>query len=78
MKRGYVPDAGDLVWVTFDPQTGREQKGGRPAVILSPRVYNERAQLAVACPITSKVKGLPSRSRSYPIAESMASSWRIT
>lgn len=57
MKRGYVPEAGDLVWLTFDPQSGREQKGRRPAVILSPRLYNERAQLVIACPVTSKVKG---------------------
>jgi mRNA interferase MazF len=57
VKREYVPDAGDLVWLTFDPQSGREQKGRRPAVILSPRVYNQRAQRAIACPITSKVKG---------------------
>ena len=57
VRPGYVPDAGDLVWLTFDPQTGREQKGRRPAVILSPRLYNERAQLAVACPITAKIKG---------------------
>lgn len=57
VKRAYVPDAGDLVWLTFDPQAGHEQKGRRPAVILSPRVYNERTQLAIACPITSKVKG---------------------
>lgn len=57
MKRPYVPEAGDLVWLTFDPQAGREQRGRRPAVILSPRVYNQRADLAVVCPITSRVKG---------------------
>ena len=57
MSRRYVPDAGDLVWFTFDPQTGRDRRGRRPAVILSPRLYNERAQLAIACPITSKAKG---------------------
>ena len=57
MRRGYVPDAGDLVWLTFDPQAGREQRGRRPAVILSPRLYNDRTDLAIACPITSKVKG---------------------
>jgi mRNA interferase MazF len=55
----YVPDAGDLIWLTFDPQAGREQRGRRPALVLSPRVYNERAQLAVACPITSQAKGYP-------------------
>ena len=55
----YVPDAGDLVWLTFDPQAGHEQRGRRPALILSPRAYNRRARLAIACPITSQVKGYP-------------------
>lgn len=59
MKARYVPDAGDLIWLTFDPQAGREQRGRRPALVLSPRVYNSRADLAVACPITSKAKGYP-------------------
>jgi mRNA interferase MazF len=47
------------VWLTFDPQAGHEQRGRRPALILSPRVYNARARLAVACPVTSKIKGYP-------------------
>jgi mRNA interferase MazF len=47
------------VWLTFDPQAGHEQKGRRPALILSPRAYNSRARLAIACPITSQVKGYP-------------------
>src|SRR5260370_18414405 len=55
----FVPDAGDLVWLTFDPQAGHEQRGRRPALILSPRAYNLRSRLAVACPITSHVKGYP-------------------
>lgn len=55
----YVPDAGDLVWLTFDPQAGREQAGRRPALILSPRRYNHATRLAVACPITSRKKGYP-------------------
>jgi mRNA interferase MazF len=59
VKRSYVPDAGDLVWLTFDPQAGREQRGRRPAVVLTPRTYNERAGLAVVCPVTSSVKGYP-------------------
>ena len=54
-----MPDAGDLVWLTFDPQAGHEQRGRRPALILSPRVYNAKARLAIACPITSHVKGYP-------------------
>ena len=57
--RNYVPDAGELVWLTFDPQAGHEQRGRRPALILSPRAYNAKARLAIACPITSHVKGYP-------------------
>jgi mRNA interferase MazF len=59
VARAYVPDAGDLVWLTFDPQAGHEQRGRRPALILSPRRYNSKARLAIACPITSHVKGYP-------------------
>lgn len=59
VAREYVPDAGDLVWVDFTPQAGREQAGRRPAVVLSPRSYNEKAGLAVLCPITSQSKGYP-------------------
>ena len=53
----YVPDRGDLVWLSFNPQTGREQAGRRPALVLSPASYNGRTGLVVACPITSQVKG---------------------
>jgi mRNA interferase MazF len=59
VARAYVPDTGDLVWLTFDPQAGHEQRGRRPALILSPRSYNSKARLAIACPITSHVKGYP-------------------
>lgn len=59
MKRAYVPDAGDLVWLTFDPQAGHEQKGRRPALILSPRLYNAKTGLAIACPVTTQAKGYP-------------------
>lgn len=59
MRRAYIPDAGDLVWLTFDPQAGHEQRGRRPALILSPRSYNAKARLAIACPVTSQVKGYP-------------------
>ena len=55
----YVPESGDLVWLSFDPQAGREQAGRRPALILSPASYNGRTGLALACPITSQVKGYP-------------------
>src|SRR5262245_11438099 len=59
VSRRYVPDAGDLVWLTFDPQVGHEQRGRRPALILSPRSYNSKACLTIACQITSHVKGYP-------------------
>jgi mRNA interferase MazF len=56
---GYVPDAGDIVWIDCDPQIGHEQAGHRPAVVLSPSAYNVRAGLIVCCPTTTKVKGYP-------------------
>ena len=59
VKRDYVPDRGDLVWLAFDPQAGREQAGRRPAPVLSPAIYNERSGLAVVCPVTSRSKGYP-------------------
>jgi mRNA interferase MazF len=55
----YVPDRGEAVWLTFDPQAGHEQAGRRPAVVLSPRIYNERTGLAILCPVTTRIKGYP-------------------
>ena len=55
----YVPDRGDLVWLQFDPQSGHEQAGRRPALTLSPKAYNERVGLAIFCPVTSSEKGYP-------------------
>ena len=55
----YIPQRGDFVWVVLDPRVGHEQSGKRPAIVLSRRVFSERTGLAVICPITSKVKGLP-------------------
>jgi mRNA interferase MazF len=56
VEREYIPDAGDIVWVNFNPQAGHEQAGRRPAVILSPTMYNDKTSLAVMCPITSRPK----------------------
>jgi mRNA interferase MazF len=53
-KGGYVPERGDAVWVTLDPQAGR-----RPALVLSPSSYNVRVGLALLCPITGQQKGYP-------------------
>lgn len=58
MVRTYVPDTGDIVWLDFDPQTGHEQAGNRPAIVLSPQAYNKRG-LMICCPITTKIKGYP-------------------
>jgi mRNA interferase MazF len=53
----YIPDRGDFIWLDFDPQTGHEQAGRRPALVLSARSYNDKAGLVLCCPITSQVKG---------------------
>ena len=55
----YIPDAGDICWLDFDPQKGREQKGRRPALVLSPADYNKKTGLMLCCPMTSSVKGYP-------------------
>ncbi|MCY3695215.1 MAG: type II toxin-antitoxin system PemK/MazF family toxin [Chloroflexi bacterium] len=54
-----VPRRGDIVWLSFTEQAGHEQAGRRPALILSPRRYNERSSVALACPITSRVRAWP-------------------
>lgn len=59
MPRRYVPQRGDIVWLSFHPQAGHEQAGRRPALVLSPAVYNAKVGLALFCPITSRVKGYP-------------------
>jgi mRNA interferase MazF len=58
-----IPDAGDLVWVNFNPHPGHEQAGRRPALVLSPRLYHEKTALAVVCPITSNTQPYPFKVR---------------
>jgi len=55
----YVPNRGDAVWITLNPQAGHEQSGRRPALVLSSVGYNEKVGLAILCPITSQIKGYP-------------------
>ena len=55
----YAPERGDVVWLDFDPQSGHEQAGRRPALVISPRTYNEKVGLSLFCPITSQIKGYP-------------------
>ena len=59
MARRYVPDTGDVVWLSFDPQAGREQAGHRPALVLSPAAYNAKTSLMICCPMTTQIKNYP-------------------
>jgi mRNA interferase MazF len=65
VNKNYVPERGDIVWINFDPQaafspqSGHEQKGKRPAIVISPKEYNKKVGLGLFCPITSKIKNYP-------------------
>lgn len=71
MPVNYIPERGDIVWLNFTPQAGHEQKGKRPAVVLSPKIYNEKTGLALFCPITSVKK-------KYPFEIELSSNTKIT
>lgn len=58
-KQNYIPECGDVVWITMNPQAGHEQAGRRPALILSPASYNSKVGLSLLCPITHQIKGYP-------------------
>jgi len=55
----YVPKKGDFVSLTFDPQSGREQRGRRPALVVSNTLFNRRTGLAIVCPVTNTDRGYP-------------------
>jgi mRNA interferase MazF len=59
MPRSYVPDAGEVVWLNFTPQSGHEQAGHRPALVLTSVAYNRKTGLMVCCPLTTQIKGYP-------------------
>ena len=59
MATARAPERGDVVWLQFNPQAGSEQAGHRPALVISPKSYNQRVGLALVCPITSRIKGYP-------------------
>lgn len=59
VSRAYVPEQGDIIWLDFTPQQGHEQRGPRPALVVSHKEYNEKVGLALFCPISSKAKGYP-------------------
>src|SRR5215510_1842139 len=58
-KAAYIPAKGDLIVVTFDPQSGHEQKGRRPALVISNDPFNQRTGLAIVCPITNTKRNIP-------------------
>jgi len=72
----YVPDRGDVVRISFDPQKGHEQAGFRPAVVLSPKAYNARVGMALLCPVTNQVKGYPFEVQIPKAYRPPESSWR--
>lgn len=55
----YIPQAGDIVWLEFDPQSGHEQAGRRPALVITPAAYNGKTSLMLCCPVTTQIKGYP-------------------
>ena len=59
MSRPYVPDVGDIVWLNFTPQAGHEQTGHRPALVLTPKPYNDKTSLMICCPLTTQIKNYP-------------------
>jgi mRNA interferase MazF len=59
VKKSYIPDKGDAVWIDLNPTRGREQAKVRPAMVVSPKAYNQKTDLAIICPITSVQKGYP-------------------
>jgi len=59
MARSYVPETGDIVWLEFNPQAGHAQSGHRPALVISPSIYNSKTGLMVCCPLTTQIKGHP-------------------
>jgi mRNA interferase MazF len=78
----WIPDAGDIIWIGFDPQAGHEQAGHRPALVLSPAAYNAPTCLLLCVPLTTKPKGyrfeVPiSSGRSVALADQVKSfDWR--
>ncbi len=59
MDGNYIPERGDLIWINFNPQSGHEQSGKRPALVISPAKYNIKTGLALVVPVTQQKKGYP-------------------
>lgn len=59
MKESFVPDVGDVLWMSLSPTSGHEQSGHRPVLTLTPAAYNAKRGLLICCPITSRIGGYP-------------------
>ena len=60
MVRGrFVPEKGDFIWLSFEPQSGHEQKGRRPALVISNELFNRHAGLVLVCPVTNTDRKFP-------------------
>ena len=55
----YIPEKGDFITLSFDPQSGHEQKGRRPAIVVSNYLFNKATGLAIVCPITNTDREIP-------------------
>jgi len=68
-SRAYVPDIGDVVWLECDPQAGHEQAGHRPALVMSPALYNGKSGLMVCRPLSTRIKGYPFEVRTQAVGQ---------
>jgi len=59
VKVSFVPDVGDILWMSLSPTSGHEQSGHRPVLTLTPAAYNAKRGLLICCPITSRIGGYP-------------------
>lgn len=59
MVKKYIPKQGDIIFIDFNPTVGHEQKGKRPAIVVSINVFNDHTGMIMVCPITSNIKDFP-------------------
>ncbi|MGG5311132.1 MazF family toxin-antitoxin system, toxin component [Enterococcus pernyi] len=72
--KNYIPKKGDIVWIDFDPSTGKESQKRRPGLVVSRYEFNRKTMFAVICPITSTIKNLPTR---YSLPEDLDTNGQV-